>query len=199
MKTFEITLNGVKQCIAGVEDGGLTVMISFMRTTGENETEQADTSETLDIRVGGFANIGPGILENVQWLDRPLSVGDDVTIKILESQECDEPITRETHHVQCSFCGKKQAEVRKLIAGPNVFICDDCVGDASTTITDGELTGAITILVSKQADASCSFCGQQPKDVAGIVGVPTAHICNQCLKTCEEILLKDIDQDEPSE
>ena len=27
----------------------------------------------------------------------------------------------------CSFCGKSQHEVRKLIAGPNVFICDECV------------------------------------------------------------------------
>ena len=27
----------------------------------------------------------------------------------------------------CSFCGKNQNEVRKLIAGPTVFICDECV------------------------------------------------------------------------
>ena len=27
----------------------------------------------------------------------------------------------------CSFCGKTQHEVRKLIAGPSVFICDECV------------------------------------------------------------------------
>jgi ATP-dependent Clp protease ATP-binding subunit ClpX len=27
----------------------------------------------------------------------------------------------------CSFCGKNQHEVRKLIAGPTVFICNECV------------------------------------------------------------------------
>ena len=27
----------------------------------------------------------------------------------------------------CSFCGKDQNEVAQLIAGPNVFICDECV------------------------------------------------------------------------
>ena len=27
----------------------------------------------------------------------------------------------------CSFCGKSQHEVKKLIAGPSVFICDECV------------------------------------------------------------------------
>ena len=28
----------------------------------------------------------------------------------------------------CSFCGKSHAEVRKLIAGPGVYICDNCIG-----------------------------------------------------------------------
>lgn len=27
----------------------------------------------------------------------------------------------------CSFCGKSQHEVQKLIAGPSVYICDECV------------------------------------------------------------------------
>lgn len=27
----------------------------------------------------------------------------------------------------CSFCGKNQDEVRKLIAGPSVYICDECI------------------------------------------------------------------------
>ena len=31
-------------------------------------------------------------------------------------------------HVRCSFCGKKQDQVRKLIAGPEgVYICDECI------------------------------------------------------------------------
>ncbi len=29
--------------------------------------------------------------------------------------------------VKCSFCGKSQDQVRRLIAGPGVFICDECV------------------------------------------------------------------------
>lgn len=32
----------------------------------------------------------------------------------------------ETKPMYCSFCGKSQHEVRKLIAGPTVFICDEC-------------------------------------------------------------------------
>ena len=29
---------------------------------------------------------------------------------------------------ECSFCGKSEKEVKRLIAGPGVFICDECVG-----------------------------------------------------------------------
>jgi len=32
-----------------------------------------------------------------------------------------------TNRVRCSFCGKESKDVRKLIAGPNVHICDECV------------------------------------------------------------------------
>ena len=28
----------------------------------------------------------------------------------------------------CSFCGKSQREVQKLIAGPTVYICNECIG-----------------------------------------------------------------------
>ena len=29
--------------------------------------------------------------------------------------------------LHCSFCGKSQHEVRKLIAGPSAFVCDECI------------------------------------------------------------------------
>ena len=35
--------------------------------------------------------------------------------------------TNSKNTLYCSFCGKSQHEVRKLIAGPTVFICDECV------------------------------------------------------------------------
>jgi hypothetical protein len=38
----------------------------------------------------------------------------------------------------CSFCGKNQHEVRKLVAGPAVYICDECV-DLCTDIVDDQL------------------------------------------------------------
>lgn len=39
-------------------------------------------------------------------------------------------------HLQCSFCGKSQDQVKRLIAGPNVYICDECVTLCSEIISE---------------------------------------------------------------
>ena len=36
----------------------------------------------------------------------------------------------------CSFCGKSQHEVKKLIAGPSVFVCDECIDLCNEIIRD---------------------------------------------------------------
>src|SRR5579871_3010378 len=36
----------------------------------------------------------------------------------------------------CSFCGKSQHEVRKLIAGPSVYVCDECVALCNDIINE---------------------------------------------------------------
>ena len=42
--------------------------------------------------------------------------------------------------LHCSFCGKNQTQVHKLIAGPTVFICDECVGLCNKIIAGPETT-----------------------------------------------------------
>ena len=42
----------------------------------------------------------------------------------------------------CSFCGKGQHEVRKLIAGPTVYICEECVGLCSDIIGEEDKSSA---------------------------------------------------------
>jgi ATP-dependent Clp protease ATP-binding subunit ClpX len=39
-------------------------------------------------------------------------------------------------NLQCSFCGKSQKEVKKLIAGPSVYICDECIGLCNDIIAE---------------------------------------------------------------
>ena len=44
----------------------------------------------------------------------------------------------------CSFCGKSQRQVKKLIAGPGVYICDECI-DLCNEIIDEELTTPVQL------------------------------------------------------
>ena len=59
--------------------------------------------------------------------------------------------------VRCSFCNKSQDQVRKLIAGPGVYICDECV-DICTEIIEGDNardrdSGEINLLKPKEIKA----------------------------------------------
>jgi ATP-dependent Clp protease ATP-binding subunit ClpX len=40
--------------------------------------------------------------------------------------------------LRCSFCGKSQEEVRKLIAGPDVYICDECIALCNEILAEEE-------------------------------------------------------------
>ena len=40
--------------------------------------------------------------------------------------------------VRCSFCGKKQRQVKKLVAGRGVYICNECVDLCNDVITEGK-------------------------------------------------------------
>ena len=47
----------------------------------------------------------------------------------------------DTKQLRCSFCGKTQEQVKRLIAGPNVYICDECI-ELCSEIIEEELEGA---------------------------------------------------------
>src|ERR1700720_1820024 len=60
-----------------------------------------------------------------------------------------------TGSLVCSFCGKSQDEVRKLIAGPTVYICDECIdlcNDIIAEETDSEEAFSQTSAVPKPAE-----------------------------------------------
>src|SRR5687768_6107447 len=46
--------------------------------------------------------------------------------------------------LKCSFCGKSQKQVKKLIAGPGVYICDECI-DLCNEIIEEELAEATEV------------------------------------------------------
>jgi ATP-dependent Clp protease ATP-binding subunit ClpX len=59
----------------------------------------------------------------------------------------DKKATSSEKALYCSFCGKSQHEVKKLIAGPSVFICDECIDLCNDIIRD-ELPGLESVKAS---------------------------------------------------
>ena len=51
--------------------------------------------------------------------------------------------------LKCSFCGKGQKEVRKLIAGPTVYICDECVSLCNEIMAE-EFEASFDISISRK-------------------------------------------------
>jgi len=59
----------------------------------------------------------------------------------------------------CSFCGKSQHEVRRLIAGPSVFICNECVGLCDGIMLEGLIGDQLQAAKAKRPEA-------EPLDIA---------------------------------
>jgi len=100
--------------------------------------------------------------------------------------------------LKCSFCGKQQKQVRKLIAGPGVYTCNECIEKADRVIATGEATA--TPLFSMKSlgedeDTSrfkCSFCGKRRHQVSGLAIAAQLAICTECLALCHEIIAEEL-------
>jgi ATP-dependent protease Clp ATPase subunit len=101
------------------------------------------------------------------------------------------------NHLSCSFCGKSQKQVKKLIAGPGVYICDGCLrrvhkvlaapgGRASTPIATIQQVG------DEAGAGQCSFCGKPRDRVEAMVSAGAARMCNECLDLCDEIISEEL-------
>ena len=53
----------------------------------------------------------------------------------------------------CSFCGKSQHDVQKLIAGPTAFICNECVGLCDGLVLEGDVAGRLKAAQARRPDA----------------------------------------------
>jgi ribosomal protein S14 len=95
----------------------------------------------------------------------------------------------------CSFCGREQRQVRKLVAGPGVYICDPCIMAAVGVSASGRAAKDPMLQpVPAGGELDCSFCGKARTEVQALVSAPTREenapptICDECLGLCGEIL-----------
>jgi ATP-dependent protease Clp ATPase subunit len=105
----------------------------------------------------------------------------------------------------CGFCGRASGAVRKLISGPRVFICDDCVEACVDLASPDEETRpgapAVARLIvgapnSQDDPQECRFCGKSLGQVRlHFLGFdpdrPDLSICAECIGLCIDVLAED--------
>ena len=85
--------------------------------------------------------------------------------------------TDSNEQLLCSFCGKSQRQVKKLIAGPGVYICDECI-DLCNEIIDEELTAPPSFdIYSRLLNERIVFLGDQVDDqIANLIVAQLLHL-----------------------
>ena len=92
--------------------------------------------------------------------------------------------------LRCSFCNRRQDEVRELIAGPRVFICDECVEVCNDILADAERFAARAGRGPRPEEPltwpnaiRCALCHAEIRIDTG-VGVPgnRGTVCIDCVK-----------------
>lgn len=86
-----------------------------------------------------------------------------------------------SNQLKCSFCGTENDRVKKLIAGPGVYICNECVELTTEIVDEGNF--------QHHPDKKCSFCGlaEDATSTRQVISGPGVYICTECVDLCSEI------------
>ena len=86
--------------------------------------------------------------------------------------------------ILCSACRLPRAANRRLISGPSIYICEECIGKAAAR------------LMPVQHSAVCSFCAHPERPILG--GWSDLSICDDCVHLAQSILADNDHPDAPS-
>jgi len=123
---------------------GPTVYIcnDCLRVCQEIISQQTVDPSAATLTVRTLAKTARKLANDLQFLPAPPRwIFDHALLLAKELEKLAEPeeilrSKRPADALCCSFCGKAQNEVQYLIAGPSVYICDECVGLCQHVITD---------------------------------------------------------------
>jgi len=145
MLCFEVFVNDKKVCTAGHEELDKVITSLIYEKDKESVTLTIGGDIIGDDSIRGYAQWLILVESNGSKTKRGLKIGDEVRIIINKDIKPDKPmiyksgkeVTKSRLKIYCSFCSKQQNEVKTMIAGPKVYICDECV-DLSNEIIEYE-------------------------------------------------------------
>lgn len=140
---------------------------------------------------GNGSAVGGAMAEHVAGQPRICAKCTATCEKLLRDDKPDRPMIRRNSRIRCSFCNISQADTRRLIAGPGVYICEGCVGAVRTVVDSAQPAKGPRQVVLRPAmaeDHGCSFCDKRPATVTSMVKGGRGRICDECLGLCEDII-----------
>ena len=85
---LEITVNSESKVVAGIEEiSVLSFILSYI--SGEK-----DSLDLIELSVGGLLHHGQNDYEHLDWIKRNLEIGDEITIRVIESCDLTTPVSR---------------------------------------------------------------------------------------------------------
>ena len=90
--------------------------------------------------------------------------------------------------IHCSFCNKSQNEVRKLIAGPSVNICDECVETCIDIMADDAAKSEVVSTANETGQLlgrACALCGFPVLVEEALPVVERGFLCRGCVDAIE--------------
>ncbi len=125
MKCFEVSLNGGEPIVVGVDNAELLRGSFVLASFGSG-----------GVVFSANVNAGPARSETRQWLSSSLAVGDEVRVRVIESDQATQPMASTLHgtavdpespDLGCSACRRSKSTVNQLLAVGAFSICDECV------------------------------------------------------------------------
>jgi hypothetical protein len=188
---FELLVNGRAITRAGSPTASLLYVGLAWHPALDGEQRQGDPLVLVDV---GAADTSDADEErSLGWLDDyRVGVGDEVTVRILDSASADPPRSLEVRPVRisrqpttggseqlCSFCGRRRTQKISMpgIGGVGVFVCHRCLVLADQLFESGS---SAILHISHSSRGECSFCGQESSALAC---ARDSAICPQCVRS----------------
>ena len=139
MICFEVRINGIQKYIVGSDEAEEFTACVYAAPKLKPPHVAIDIS-------GFIANVKEHPHE-LRWDDINLKVGDEINVKIIESDIPDKPkktlyehgvdnSDEQAHSMLCSCCGKSQSETNRILRSSNVTLCEECVVSFTEILKD---------------------------------------------------------------
>jgi ATP-dependent protease Clp ATPase subunit len=97
-----------------------------------------------------------------------------------------------TLDIRCAYCSRSQSQVRKLVPGPGILMCSDCVGDAlASLVKDSPVGVSQPSLGTNAALLYCAVCGKSSQETKRLLERNSLCVCSDCLVTALGVLLEE--------